>query len=55
MLLRALSTDYYYQGKGHTKQSLLLLPDFVRKEYPHISEIVLASDKCEKHYCTIII
>ncbi|MGU3370260.1 GNAT family N-acetyltransferase [Bacillus mycoides] len=42
MLLRAFSTDYYYQGKGHTKQSLLLLPDFVRKEYPHISEIVLA-------------
>ncbi|MCM3734864.1 GNAT family N-acetyltransferase [Bacillus cytotoxicus] len=42
MLLRAFSTDYYYQGKGHAKQSLLLLPDFVRKEYPHISEIVLA-------------
>ncbi|HDR4419564.1 TPA: GNAT family N-acetyltransferase [Bacillus cereus] len=42
MLLRAFSTDYYYQGKGYAKQSLLLLPDFVRNAYPHISEIVLA-------------
>lgn len=42
MLLRAFSTDYYYQGKGYAKQSLLFLPDFVRKEYPHINEIVLA-------------
>lgn len=42
MLLRAFSTDCYHQGKGYAKQSLLLLPEFVRKEYPHISEIVLA-------------
>ncbi|PHE38057.1 GNAT family N-acetyltransferase [Bacillus pseudomycoides] len=42
MLLRAFSTDYYYQGKGYAKQSLLFLPDFMRKEYPHINEIVLA-------------
>ncbi|PEJ03348.1 GNAT family N-acetyltransferase [Bacillus toyonensis] len=42
MLLRAFSTDYYYQGKGYAKQSLLFLPDFIRKEYPHINEIVLA-------------
>ncbi|PEB56503.1 GNAT family N-acetyltransferase [Bacillus pseudomycoides] len=42
ILLRAFSTDYYYQGKGYAKQSLLLLPEFVRKKYPHISEIVLA-------------
>ncbi len=42
MLLRAFSTNYYHQGKGYAKQSLLLLPEFVRKEYPHISEIVLA-------------
>ncbi|MEX0137547.1 GNAT family N-acetyltransferase [Bacillus cereus] len=42
MLLRAFSTDYYYQGKGYAKQSLLFLPDFIRKEYPYINEIVLA-------------
>ncbi|USK99808.1 GNAT family N-acetyltransferase [Bacillus tropicus] len=42
MLLRAFSTDYYYQEKGYAKQSLLFLPDFIRKKYPHINEIVLA-------------
>lgn len=42
MLLRSFSTDYNYQGKGYAKQSLILLPGFVRKEYPHINEIVLA-------------
>ncbi|HCQ91248.1 MULTISPECIES: GNAT family N-acetyltransferase [unclassified Clostridium] len=42
MLLRAFSTNYHHQGKGYAKKSLLLLPEFVRKKYPHISEIVLA-------------
>ncbi len=41
ILLRAFSTDFNHQGKGYAKQSLILLPDFVRNHYPHITEIVL--------------
>lgn len=41
ILLRAFSTDFNHQGKGYAKQSLLLLPDFVRNHFPHITEIVL--------------
>ena len=42
ILLRAFSTDYNHQGKGYAKQALLLLPDFVKKNFPHITEILLA-------------
>ncbi|MBB4826004.1 RimJ/RimL family protein N-acetyltransferase [Sporosarcina luteola] len=42
ILLRAFSTDFRYQGKGYAKQSLLLLPQFIRTQFPHINEIVLA-------------
>ena len=41
ILLRAFSTDFNHQGKGYAKQSLVLLPDFVRAHFPHITEIVL--------------
>ncbi len=41
ILLRAFSTDFKYQGKGYAKQSLILLPDFVRAHFPHITDIVL--------------
>lgn len=41
ILLRAFSTDFHHQGKGYAKQSLVLLPDFVRAHFPHITEIVL--------------
>lgn len=42
MLLRAFSTDYRHQGNSYAKKALLCLPDFVRKQFPHINEIVLA-------------
>ncbi|MFV0559310.1 MAG: GNAT family N-acetyltransferase [Enterococcus sp.] len=42
MLLRAFSTDTRYTRKGHAKEALTLLPDFVKQQYPHIKEIVLA-------------
>lgn len=45
ILLRAFSTDYNQQGKGYAKQVLLQLPDFVRAQFPHINEIVLAVNK----------
>lgn len=42
ILLRTFSTDYRHQGKGYAKQSLLLLPKFIKGEFKHINEIVLA-------------
>jgi len=40
ILLRALSLNPQYQGKGIAKQAMLLLPDFVKTHYPAINEIV---------------
>ena len=45
ILLRAFSTDYNQQGKGYAKQVLVQLPDFIRAQFPHITEIVLAVNK----------
>lgn len=42
ILLRTFSTDNRHQGKGYAKQSLLLLPEFVKEQFKHINEIVLA-------------
>ncbi|MBK3495097.1 GNAT family N-acetyltransferase [Viridibacillus sp. YIM B01967] len=42
LLLRTFSTDYRHQGKGYAKQSLLVLPTFVKIHFPEINEIVLA-------------
>ena len=42
ILLRAFSTDYNHQGKGYAKRALQLLPNFVKKHFSHINEIVLA-------------
>ncbi|WP_102028369.1 GNAT family N-acetyltransferase [Salirhabdus sp. Marseille-P4669] len=41
LLLRAFSIDSIYQGKGMAKQSIKLLPAFVKEHFPHINEIVL--------------
>ncbi len=41
LLIRSFSTDFYEQGKGYAKTALQLLPDFVRKHFPHINELVL--------------
>ncbi|MEK5520523.1 GNAT family N-acetyltransferase [Heyndrickxia sp. FSL W8-0423] len=42
ILLRTFSTDFRHQGNGYAKQSLFLLPQFVRTQFPHINEIILA-------------
>ncbi|WP_075617899.1 GNAT family N-acetyltransferase [Paenisporosarcina indica] len=42
ILIRAFSTDYRHQGNGYAKKALMLLPDFVKKHFRDINEIVLA-------------
>jgi RimJ/RimL family protein N-acetyltransferase len=42
MLLRAYSVDLSFQGKGIAQESLRLLPDFVKKCFPLVNEIILA-------------
>lgn len=42
ILLRAFSTDNYFQGKGYAKQALMLLPNFIKENFEDINEIVLA-------------
>jgi len=42
ILLRAYSVNMEYQGKGIAKQSLKLLPSFVKENFPGKNEIILA-------------
>ncbi|MGX7244119.1 GNAT family N-acetyltransferase [Enterococcus quebecensis] len=42
ILLRTFSTDTRYQGQGHAKEVLRLLPNFVRLHFPNINEVILA-------------
>lgn len=42
LLLRAYSIDLKYQGKGIAKQSLKLLTDFVKGNFPGVNEVILA-------------
>lgn len=42
ILLRSFSTDLHHQGKGYAKQALMLLPEFVKRNFAGINEIVLA-------------
>ena len=42
LLLRTYSVDSRYRGMGMAKQSLRLLPDFVRKHFLYVNEIILA-------------
>ncbi|PGL73272.1 GNAT family N-acetyltransferase [Bacillus sp. AFS055030] len=41
ILLRAFSVDTNFQGKGIAKQSLHLLPSFVKENFPERDEIIL--------------
>ncbi|WP_284141388.1 MULTISPECIES: GNAT family N-acetyltransferase [unclassified Virgibacillus] len=45
ILLRSFSTDYRHQGKGYAKKALMLLPSFVKENFDHINEIVLAVNR----------
>ncbi|WP_025727691.1 GNAT family N-acetyltransferase [Heyndrickxia ginsengihumi] len=42
ILLRAYSINSVFQGKGIATQSLRLIPNFIKKYYPNINEVVLA-------------
>ena len=42
ILLRAYSVNHAYQGKGIAKNSLKLLPAFVKENFPDKKEIILA-------------
>ena len=42
ILIRAFSTDFRHQGKGYAKIALSLLPEFVRSNFQHMTEIILA-------------
>ncbi len=42
LLLRSFSTDSRYLKKGYAMNTLLLLNNFVKNQYPHIDEIILA-------------
>jgi RimJ/RimL family protein N-acetyltransferase len=42
LLLRALSINFLYQGKGYGKMGMELLPEFVKAHFPGVDEIVLA-------------
>lgn len=41
ILLRAVSTDFYHQGKGYAKRVMNMLPNFVAENFPDKNEIVL--------------
>lgn len=42
ILFTSLSINFRHQGKGYAKQAMLLLKEFVKKEFPTCDEIVLA-------------
>ncbi|WP_106495880.1 GNAT family N-acetyltransferase [Lentibacillus sp. Marseille-P4043] len=49
ILLRAYSVDSRYQGKGIAKESLKLLPFFIKNYFPGKDEIVLAVNHNNTH------
>jgi RimJ/RimL family protein N-acetyltransferase/heme-degrading monooxygenase HmoA len=42
ILLRAYSVSYPFQSRGIAKKSLKLLPEYVKRHFPHYNEVVLA-------------
>lgn len=49
VLLRSLSLNPKYQGKGIGKQTLILIDDYVRKQFPQITHITLAVNTKNDH------
>ncbi|MBT2708155.1 GNAT family protein [Bacillus sp. ISL-47] len=45
MLLTALSITFSQQGKGYAWKGMALLQPFLKKEFPHCSELVLAVNR----------
>ena len=42
ILLRSLSLNPEFQGKGIAKEAMILVPDFIKSHFPNYNEIVLA-------------
>lgn len=42
LLVRSLSVNPIYQGKGYGKKAMELIDDFVQEHYPAVNELVLA-------------
>ena len=41
MLIRSVSINPIYQGKGIAQATMIILPSFVQKHFPHIEELFL--------------
>ncbi|MFJ7827961.1 GNAT family N-acetyltransferase [Psychrobacillus sp. NPDC096623] len=48
ILLRGYSIHPDYQGRGIAQKSMLLLPSFVAKHFPHVNRIVLGVNEANK-------
>jgi RimJ/RimL family protein N-acetyltransferase len=42
MVVRALSINHSDQGKGYAKDGMLQLPQFVRENFPEVTELILS-------------
>ncbi|SMC53069.1 Acetyltransferase (GNAT) family protein [Moheibacter sediminis] len=49
VLLRSLSLNPKYQGKGIGKDTMILMDDFVRNQFPHRTHITLAVNARNEH------
>lgn len=49
VLLRSLSLNPNYQGKGIGKDALILIDDYVRNQFPHLTQIILAVNTKNNH------
>lgn len=49
ILLRSLSLNPKYQGKGIGRQAMILIDDYVRNQFPHLAHIILAVNTKNEH------
>lgn len=45
ILLRGYSIHSAYQGRGIAKTSMALIPSYIKKYFPHVSQVVLGVDE----------
>jgi GNAT superfamily N-acetyltransferase len=49
ILLRSFSINPAFQGKGMAKEILRQLPDFIRRNFPEVNEVLLSVNKRNPH------
>jgi RimJ/RimL family protein N-acetyltransferase len=49
ILLRSFSLNPTFQGKGIAKEVLRQLPDFIRRNFPEVNEVLLSVNKRNSH------